>query len=116
MPHQSLEEKTMQHYDDEKNKAGARVLFMFVQMIVLVMVYIIVYTSFVAVRLAINEYGMSHLMYLPVVVAMVVVPILLYKYRQMFNAGKMLIAFIWMMATASLVVVLLYLYIAQITG
>jgi hypothetical protein len=34
----------------------------------------------------------------------------------MFNAGKMLIAFIWMMATASLVVVLLYLYIAQITG
>lgn len=106
----------MQYYNDEKNKAGARVLFMFVQMIVLVMVYIIVYTSFVAVGYAIKEYGMSQLMYLPVVVAMVVFPISLYKYRQMFNEGKMLLAYTWMMATASLVVILLYVYIAQITG
>lgn len=89
---------------------------MFVQMIVLVMVYIIVYTSFVAVGFAIQEYGMSYVMYLPVVVAMVVFPILLYKYRQMFNEGKMLVAFTWMMATASLVVILLYAYVAQITG
>jgi hypothetical protein len=106
----------MQRYNDEKNKAGARVLFMLVQMVVLAMVYIIVYTSFVAVGHAIEEYGMSPVMYLPVIVAMVVFPILLYKYRQMFNAGKMLLAFIWMMATASLVIVLLYLYVAQITG
>lgn len=106
----------MEYYNDEKNKSGARVLFMFVQMIVLVMVYIIVYTSFVAVGFAIQEYGMSHVMYLPVVVAMVVFPILLYKYRQMFNEGKMLVAFTWMMATASLVVILLYAYVAQITG
>ena len=106
----------MQRYSDEKNQSGARVLFMIVQMIVLAMVYIIVYTSFVAVGYAIEEYGMSHLMYLPVAVAMVVFPILLYKYRQMFNAGKMLVAFIWTMAMASLVVVLLYVYVAQITG
>jgi fatty acid desaturase len=106
----------MQRYNDEKNKAGARVLFMIVQMVVLAMVYIIVYTSFVAVGYAIEEYGMSPLMYLPVAVAMVVYPILLYKYRQMFNAGKMLVAFIWTMAMASLVVVLLYVYVAQITG
>jgi len=106
----------MQYYDDEKNKAGARVLFMVVQMVVLAMVYIIIYTSFVAVGLAIEEYGMSHVMYLPIIVAMVIFPVLLYKYRQMFNAGKMLLAYIWMMATASLVVVLLYVYIAQITS
>lgn len=106
----------MQYYNDDKNKAGARVLFMLVQMVVLAMVYIIVYTSFVAVGYAIDEYGMSPLMYAPVAVAMVVFPILLYKYRQMFNAGRMLVAFIWTMATASLVVVLLYVYIAQITG
>ena len=106
----------MQHYNDQKNKAGAKVLFMLAQMVVLAMVYIIVYTSFVAVGFAIDEYGMSKLMYLPVVVAMVVFPILLYRYRQMFNKGKMLLAFIWTMATASLVVVLLYVYIAQITG
>lgn len=106
----------MQYYNDEKNKAGARVLFMIAQMVVLAMVYIIVYTSFVAVGFAIEEYGMSELMYFPIVVAMVVFPILLYKYRKMFNAGKMLLSFIWMMATASLVIVLLYVYIAQITG
>ena len=106
----------MQYYNDDKNKAGARVLFMLVQMVVLAMVYIIIYTSFVAVGYAIDEYGMSHMMYLPVVVAMVVFPILLYKYRQMFNAGRMLVAFIWTMATASLVIVLLYVYVAQIAG
>ena len=106
----------MQYYNDAKNKAGARVLFMIVQMVVLAMVYIIVYTSFVAVEYAIKEYGLSVMMYFPVAAAMVIFPILLYKYRQMFNAGKMLVAFIWTMATASLVIVLLYVYIAQITG
>jgi energy-coupling factor transporter transmembrane protein EcfT len=106
----------MQHYNDEKNKAGAKVLFMIVQMVVLTMVYIIIYTSFVAVGFAIDEYGMSVLMYFPVFAALVIFPILLYKYRQMFNKGKMMGAFIWTMATASLVVVLLYVYVAQITG
>lgn len=106
----------MQHYNDEKNKAGAKVLFMLAQMVVLSIVYIIVYTSFVAVGYAIEEYGVSPVMYFPVFVALVIFPILLYKYRQMFNAGKMLVAFTWMMATASLTVVLLYVYIAQITG
>ncbi len=106
----------MQYYDDEKNKAGAKLLFMLVQMVVLVMVYIIIYTSFVAVGYAIEEYGMSSVMYFPVFVALVIFPILLYKYRQMFNAGKMMGAFIWTMATASLIIVLLYVYVAQIVG
>lgn len=106
----------MEHYNDEKNKAGAKVLFMLVQMVVLSIVYVIVYTSFIAVGYAIEEYGVSPVMYFPVFVALVIFPILLYKYRQMFNAGKMLVAFTWMMATASLTVVLLYAYVAQITG
>ncbi len=106
----------MQYYNDEQNKAGAKVLFMIAQMVVLVMVYIIIYTSFVAVGYAIEEYGMSPLMYFPVFVALVIFPILLYKYRQMFNAGKMMGAFIWTMATASLIIVLLYVYVAQIVG
>jgi len=103
----------MEHYNDEKNKAGAKVLFMIAQMVVLSMVYIIVYTSFVAVGYAIEEYGLSPVMYFPVFVALVIFPILLYKYRQMFNAGKMLVAFIWTMATASLTIVLLYLLSLQ---
>ncbi len=106
----------MQYYNDEKNKAGAKILFMIVQMVVLSMVYIIIYTSFVAVGYAIEQYGVSPVMYFPVFVALVIFPILLYKYRQMFNAGKMMGAFIWTMATASLIIVLLYAYVAQITG
>lgn len=106
----------MEHYNDEKNKAGAKVIFMIAQMAVLSVVYIIVYTSFLAVGYAIEEYGVSPVMYFPVFVALVIFPVLLYKYRQMFNAGKMLVAVTWMMATASLTIVLLYVYIAQITG
>ena len=106
----------MQKYNDEQNKSGMRVLFMFVQMIILSVVYIIIYTSFKAVEYAIDKLDASVLMYIPVAVAMIVFPILLYKYRQMFNAGKMLLASTWMMATAALTVILLYVYIAQITS
>lgn len=106
----------MQHYNDKKNKAGAKIIFMLAQMVVLSIVYIIIYTSFVAVGYAIEQYDVSPMMYFPVFVALVIFPILLYKYRQMFNTGKMLVAFTWMMATASLTIVLLYVYIAQITG
>ncbi len=106
----------MQYYNDKKNKAGAKIIFMIAQMAVLSVVYIIVYTSFLAVGYAIEEYDVSPVMYFPVFVALVIFPVLLYKYRQMFNAGKMLVAVTWMMATASLTIVLLYVYIAQITG
>ncbi len=106
----------MEHYNDEKNKAGAKVIFLFAQLIVLGIVYIFVYTSFLAVGYAIEKYDASVVMYFPVLVATLVFPILMYKYRQMFHQGKMLVATIWMMATASLTIVLLYVYIAQITG
>jgi len=106
----------MEYYNDKKNQAGAKALFMFAQMLVLSIVYIFVYTSFLAVQYAIEKYELSPVMYFPVVVALVVFPVLLYKYRQMFNAGRMLIAVTWMMATASLTIVLLYVYIAQLAG
>lgn len=105
----------MQYYNDNQNKSGIKVIFMFAQMLVLSIVYIFVYTSFLAVRYAIEKYGVSPVMYFPVFVALLAFPVLLYKYRQMFNAGKMLVATTWMMATASLTIVLLYVYIAQIT-
>lgn len=106
----------MQHYNDKQNQAGAKVIFMIAQMAVLSVVYIFVYTSFLAVGYAIEQYDVSPIMYFPVFVALVIFPVLLYKYRKMFNAGKMLVATTWMMATASLTIVLLYVFIAQITG
>jgi hypothetical protein len=106
----------MQKYDDNTNRSGMKIVFMVLQMFVLSIVYIFVYTTFLAVGHAIDKYDMSPVMYFPVLVALVIFPVLLYKYRQMFNAGRMLIATTWMMGTASLTIVLLYVYIAQITG
>ena len=106
----------MQIYDDNQNKSGMKIAFMFMQMMVLMVVYIIIYTSFMAVGFAIKEYDANMMMYFPVVIALVVFPVLLYRYRKMFNAGRMLVASIWTMASASLVIVLLYVYIAQITS
>ncbi len=59
----------MEHYNDEKNKAGAKVIFMIAQLAVLSVVYIIVYTSFLAVGYAIEQYDVSPVMYFPVFVA-----------------------------------------------
>lgn len=106
----------MQHYNDTQNRAGAKVIFMLAQMLVLSVVYIFVYTSFLAVGFAIEKHGVSPVMYFPVFMALVIFPVLLYKYRLMFNAGHMLVATTWMMGTASLTIVLLYVYIAQITS
>jgi hypothetical protein len=106
----------MQKYDDNKNKSGMRVIFMIAQMMVLLVVYIFVYTSFKAVQYSIEKFDTSPVMYFPVLVAMVIFPVLLYKYRQMFNAGKMLVATVWTMGAASLTIVLLYVYIVQVTS
>ena len=106
----------MQKYDDTKNKNGMNIIFMIAQMVVLSVVYIIVYTSFRAIQYAIEKFELSVVMYFPVVVAMIVFPVLLHRYRQMFKAGNMLGASIWTMASASLVIVLLYVYIVQIVG
>ncbi|MDQ7047351.1 MAG: hypothetical protein Q9M39_06925 [Sulfurovum sp.] len=106
----------MDYYNDKTNQAGVKVFFMIVQILILSIVYIFVYTSFLAVGYAIDKYDVSPVRYFPVVLALIIFPILLYKYRQMFNAGKMLGAVTWMMGTASLTIVLLYAYIAQIAG
>lgn len=106
----------MQKYSDQQNASGMKVLFMFVQMIVLTVVYIIVYTSFRAVGFAVEKYAAGIIMYVPVVMALAVFPVLLYNYRKMFNAGRRMLATIWTMSTASLTIVLLYLYVVQIAG
>ena len=106
----------MEKYDDTKNKNGMKIIFMLFQMAVLLVVYIIIYTSFRAVQYAIEKFNLSLVMYFPIIVALVVFPVLLYRYRKMFSAGSMLGAAIWTMASASLIIVLLYIYIVQIAG
>jgi hypothetical protein len=93
-----------------------KILFMLLQMVVLTIVYIFIYTAYRVVQLSIEKYDTSVVMYFPVVSALVIFPILLYKYRQMFNSGNMLVAVTWTMGVASLTILALYFYIAQISG
>ncbi len=105
----------MDIYEDMKNKSGMKVLFMLLHMFMLIVVYTIVYTSFLAVDLAVKHENTSKASYLFVFVVLIGFPVLLYRYRQMFNAGKMLGATIWTVASSSFIIVLLYVYVAQIT-
>ena len=104
----------MEIYNDEKNKSGMKVLFMFMQMLFFLFVYTIIYTSLLGVRVMIEQKGGSIMLYIPIVIALILFPIMLYKYRQMFAKGRMLAASIWTISISFLSVVLLYAYLSMI--
>ena len=106
----------MQKYNDTTNKNGMRVLFMILQMFMLLVVFAIIYTSFVAVQYAVQEQGISTLSYIPILFSLILFPVLLYKYRQMFTHGKMLGATIWTISSASVMIIVLYLYIDKLVA
>ena len=104
----------MQYYNDKDNQAGANVMFMFLQIFMLLIVYGFVYTSFVAVKLAIAKYDLTVMTYLPEFIALVVYPVVLYKTRGMFRQGKRLRAVAWVMGWASVIIVFLYAHLSQL--
>ena len=106
----------MQKLDNKPNPSITRMVFMMLQIIVLAVVYLFVYSSFKAIQYAIEKFDISMIMYFPVFLVMVISPILLYKYRQMFHGGKMLVATVWTMGTASLMLLLLSVYIVGVTN
>lgn len=106
----------MEYYSDTKNQKGMRMIFTMAQFIVLGIVSMILYSAFVVVHDAIEELHISPLMYFPIMLSALIFPMLLHKYRQMFISGKMLVATIWMMAAASIIIVLLYIYISLLVG
>jgi hypothetical protein len=106
----------LKYYSDEQNKKASYMLFYIVQMFILLIVYSFVYTSFLAVKLAIAKYSLTFMAYMPVVLAFVVYPVVLYKARQMFQKEKRLRAVGWMMGWASLIIILLYAHLSQLAG
>ena len=104
----------MQYYNDKDNQAGANVMFMFLQIFMLLIVYGFVYTSFVAVKLAIAKYDLTVMTYLPEFIALVVYSVVLYKTRGMFRQGKRLRAVAWVMGWASVIIVFLYAHLSQL--
>jgi hypothetical protein len=106
----------MQYYNDTENQKAAGVLFFLLQVVLLLIVYGFVYTSFVAVKLASEKYSLTFMAYMPVVLALVAYPAVLHAGRKMFRQSKMLRAVGWMTGWASLIIVLLYAYLSQLTG
>ena len=105
----------MKYYNDQSNEAAAALLFMLFQMVMLLIVYGIVYTAFIGVRIAMQRYGLDAVVLVPEVVALILYPVVLYRTRRMFKKGKRLRAVAWCMAWASLIIVVLYLHLDRLT-
>ncbi len=105
----------MKYYNDQSNEAAAALLFMLFQMVMLLIVYGIVYTAIVGVRVAMQKYGLGVVVFSPEIIALILYPTVLYRTRRMFKAGKKLRAVAWCMAWASLIIVVLYLHLDRLT-
>ena len=106
----------MQYYNDESNRKGSYLIFVAVQVVLLLVVYSFVYTALVAVKLAIAKYHLTAMAYLPVVFAMFIHPVVLYKTRKMFQKKRPLRAVAWMLGWAALLIVMMYAFLAQLVG
>jgi hypothetical protein len=106
----------MQYYNDKSNDAAAKVFFMIFQMFMVLTVYAFVYTSLVAVKMAVATYGLTFMTYLPEVLAIIGYPVVMFKTLKMFKAGKKLRAVAWMMAWASVIIVALYVHLSQLVA
>lgn len=97
-------------------EGNRKITFFFIglQLIVFLAVYTVTYGAFKGVEFAIGKYEMSSLMYFPVAVVAVIFPIFLYQQRKMLDSKGFLVALTWMMGTASLTILLLYIYVAQV--
>jgi len=104
----------MKYYNDNDNQAGSNVLFMIFQMFMLLIVYGFVYTSFIAVKLAIAKYDLTVMTYLPELISFIVYPVVLYKTRQMFRQDKRLRAAAWVMGWSAMIIVFLYAHLSQL--
>ena len=104
----------MKYYNDNDNQAGSNVLFMIFQIFMLLIVYGFVYTSFIAVKLAIAKYDLTVMTYLPELISFIVYPVVLYKTRQMFRQAKRLRAAAWVMGWSAVIIVFLYAHLSQL--
>ncbi len=104
----------MQYYNDKSNDNAAKLFFVFFQMFMVLVVYGFIYTSSIAVKMAIVKYDLTFMTYLPEVLALVVYPMVIFKTLKMFKSGKRLRAVVWMMAWASVIIVALYAHLSQL--
>jgi len=104
----------MKYYNDKDNKTGLNIIFMIFQMFMLFIVYGFVYTSFIAVKIAIAKYNLTFMTYLPEFIALIGYPVVLYKTRQIFRKDKRLRAAAWVLGWSSVIIVFLYAHLSQL--
>ena len=104
----------MEHFDDKRNHAAAMFFFMLFQIFMVLTVYAFAYSALVAVRMAIEKFALTTMVYLPEVIAVTVYAFVVFKTLKMFKTGKRLRAIAWMMAWASVIIVSIYVHLSQI--
>ena len=97
-----------------ENTKGTYLIFVVLQCVMLLIVYGFVYTSFVAVKVAIVNYHVSSLAYFPVVLTLFGYPWILYRSRRMFQAKRGLRAVGCLFGWASVIIVGLYAFLSQL--
>lgn len=90
--------------------------FLLVQLVVVYGIYMTLYMSYLNITHAIEQKGVSLIMYFPIFVAAISMPILLNKYRIMFNNEERMSAFLWTMGLASVTILFTIVYTVQIAG
>ena len=105
----------MSYYSDDTNAKGTYLLFIVFQVVVLLIVYAFVYTALVATKLAIAKYHLTVMAYLPVLFALFGYPVVLYQTRKQFRTGHRLRAVGLVLSWAAVLIVMLYLFLAQLT-
>jgi len=107
----------MKIYDDTQNAKGAYIIFALIQMILLALMYMIVYTAYRATLLCIDKYDLNTIMALgPTVIVFIATPVVLYKTRKIFLQERRMVAITWMMALLSVFLVGLILHVSNISG
>jgi len=107
----------MQKYSDKENAKGVYIIFAVVQMILLALMYTIVYASFRATQLAVEEFELNEVTaFAPTIIVFIAIPVLLYRTRKSFLQGRMMEAILWMMALLSIFLVGLMIHVTNISG
>lgn len=90
--------------------------FLLLQLVVIYGIYTTIFMAYLNISNAVEHKGVSVLMYFPVFVAAITMPLILNKYRVMFNNEEKMKAFVWTMGIASVTILLLIVYTIQVAG
>ncbi|MDQ7084787.1 MAG: hypothetical protein Q9M36_07565 [Sulfurovum sp.] len=106
----------MKIYNDEQNAKGIYIVFLVLQGMLLLLMYSIVYASYVATQSAVLLYGLTPFTaYAPTVIVFLAVPVVFMKTASVFRQERRMVAVSWMMALLSIFLVGLMLHLMNIT-